>query len=151
MLLEHYLLYIPTLQTSPPEQKESGSSARGLQSHLEGRHLHITHLKMIVMMIVMMMMMMMLTWCLLDTWRPHPPHHSRSRGHTLDTRSWSGHPGGWRHTPEMRVVINMGLDSILFVIGDVSLTKLLIGMGQSVIYGYIDDRVDQVIWSVDDT
>ena len=33
-----------TLQTSPLEQKLSGSAARESQSHLAGRHLHITHL-----------------------------------------------------------------------------------------------------------
>ena len=89
-----------TLHTSPPEQKESGSSARGLQSHLEGRHLHITHLGGTSRKLDQEHFLAWLTWCLRDTWSPRPPRHSHSRGHTPGTRSWSGHQGGWRHTPD---------------------------------------------------
>ena len=49
---ESWVQLCQTLQTSPLEQNESGSSARGLQSHLEGRHLHMTHLKINLMILV---------------------------------------------------------------------------------------------------
>ena len=79
----------PTLHTSSPEQKESGSSASGLQSHLDGRHLHITHLEQCAgVKIFETVRKIFLTLCPRGRWRPRPPRRSRSPGRTPDTRTW---------------------------------------------------------------
>ena len=43
--LEAQLVNQISLQILSPSQNESGSSARGLQSHFAGRHLHMMHLE----------------------------------------------------------------------------------------------------------